>query len=83
VCIIGPFPDCLGTPTIPPVFIANVAFDIPGSIRFDFTSAGVGGVETERFTATFTPVPEPVTGVLVLTGLAVAVVWRIRGAKRT
>jgi hypothetical protein len=83
VCIAFEFaPGCMGTATIPPVYVANVIFDVPGFVTYDFFSTGImGGVETERFTATFTPVPEPSTRALLSMSLAALLVWSCRPCK--
>lgn len=72
-CLQGIGEFCLGTPTQPPTFIANVNFDIPGQLTLDFTPGGPA-VNGELFSARFTPVPEPSGWLLVFAGLGGIVV---------
>lgn len=67
-CLQGIGEFCLGSPTQPPVDIANVNLDIPGLLTVDFVP-GEPAVNGELFSARFTPTPEPSTWLLVLAGL--------------
>lgn len=67
-CLQGIGEFCLGSPTQPPVFVANVNFDIPGLLTIDFTPGGPA-INGEVFSARFTPTPEPSEWLLILAGL--------------
>ena len=66
-CLQGIGEFCLGSPTQPPVFVANVDFDIPGLLTVDFTPGGPA-INGEVFSARFTPTPEPSEWLLLLAG---------------
>lgn len=61
------------TPDLP-VFVANVDFDVPGSLTVNFMPGSGPGLTNEYYTVTFTPGPEPrglltVPAALLLIGL--------------
>lgn len=63
-----------GDPTYP-VVVANVDLDIDGYLTFAFQPLAF---QQLSFTATFTPIPEPCSALLLLTALAIIAVWGCR-----
>jgi hypothetical protein len=70
----GAIAGCPGTPTQPPVFIANVTFDVPGFLTGNFDPGGPGG---QFISVEFIPAPEPAAVVLVFAGLAALAAARL------